>query len=1500
MLDAGRRSMTVHRPLLATLALTLVAALTASTPAHAQTGGPIAGQNVNMVAGTEWPGGDPFLQRDNEPSISASSLSLERLLAASNSYRTVDIPFAPGGESETGDAWLGLYKSFNAGRTFETYLLPGYPQDDTIDGLRSPLRQRGLRAAADPTVRAGTNGLFVLSGIAFNRTSDEGVIFLARFIDLGVKENGRATEGRDTIPYVDTAIVDTGNSGNFLDKPWTAIDIPRSFASGTCDIQLPADHPVFPGARRTFTTGPIYLAYSRFTGNQDPALGNNRSTKLMITRSLDCGKTWSTPTKISEGNSVNQGANIAIDPATGTVYVAFRRFSTSSQTDAIFVARSVDGQTFPPAQVREVATILPFDQGTTGTSFRTNALPTIAVSVAGGSSNVHVAWSQRLAPGGDARVVVSSSSTAGTSWSTPAPVDPGPATDDFGEPYRTNDGETLQRGHQIMPQLTFSAGKLMLLYYDMRLSHTAGVARPVNEYPFEADEVGRLYDETREKKGELAVAGSTPDAVHKSFIDDAPFTLRRHTIDVRVAQADAGPSPVWVSAPVSRYPFGTLEGAVGGEALKQLQVNPPNLPLFQQGTVPFLGDYVDITGEPFYAEASRAGLPSWCFEQWCYRVEPKNAPVFFATWTSNQDVRPPPPPDYDWTRYRPVPFPPCTEAEGPGCQRPSLSDPSRLTEPCDPGYEGMRNQNVYMSRITQGLLVSSPQPSKPLSSTTERAFVVIAENATPKKRFFRLAIANQPPDAPTGRASFLASNAAPPLRPCLEGQLNLCTAIDVTIPARGSVARSVFVTSATASARVIVDVDEINGLGGQIVGTAAGGLSGYVLLNAVPVSDIVKADGASTDSDLAEDYAPAISFVNVSNPNVSNVNVSNVDPAVNVSNVNVSNVNVSNINVSNPDIADINVSNINVSNVNVSNVNVSNVNVSNVNVSNEPVSEATYTIENTGNTTHSYHVKLVGEAPATGTNLQVILSKPYFTPVSTSCVIGVESRPSVVTSVAPEVVAPAQINDPNIPDSAEANATIALAPGEKAIISVRGNLAIPDLTDVVSRLVPAVVAHGAVGQNGVAAPLLIESASGPATAATVGVLFSLKLESVGGTGTIEWSAPPGALPPGTALNGNEIRGVPTTAGTFVATITATDSSTPQQTASRELTFTVAARASAVTFTLDPTVVPAGVASTARLIVADAEPRGTPSSPTGSVVVTGTPALGFSAQPCSLTPLTTTSSSCEFTVSATTPGVYRVTAAFESTVHAAISSEATLTVGKAETETLIESDTPDPSTPGQAVTVSVAVTAANPVVGTPTGTVTVSDGAGATCSITLPAGSCSLTSTTVGVREWTASYPGDTRFAPSSDTEAHEVKAAVAAYAFTGFLSPLKTAAAYPKASLSGSWTFSRVLPIKWQLEDASGNAVTSADAVASLIALYSGASCTTAPVGPLPAPPYVTTSDLAVLYTPTQGAAGGSDFRPGTTYNFNWDATKNARKGCWSLVLELADGKRWATKVQLK
>src|SRR5215471_2292565 len=57
------------------------------------------GRNVNMVSGTSLPDGDPFLQRQNEPSGAVSSRNPLTLFAGANDYRTVDLPGLP----NTGD-----------------------------------------------------------------------------------------------------------------------------------------------------------------------------------------------------------------------------------------------------------------------------------------------------------------------------------------------------------------------------------------------------------------------------------------------------------------------------------------------------------------------------------------------------------------------------------------------------------------------------------------------------------------------------------------------------------------------------------------------------------------------------------------------------------------------------------------------------------------------------------------------------------------------------------------------------------------------------------------------------------------------------------------------------------------------------------------------------------------------------------------------------------------------------------------------------------------------------------------------------------------------------------------------------------------------------------------------------------------------------------------------------------------------------------------------------
>ena len=279
------------------------------------------------------------------------------------------------------------------------------------------------------------------------------------------------------------------------------------------------------------------------------------------------------------------------------------------------------------------ATRQPFDQGTTPTRFRTNALPSIAVSVdvtrsSAGSTSRGPQRPRRA----DARIVVSDVAGRGD-WSGPVQVDIVAARDDFCGRFA--------RGHQFMPSLTFTEGRLMVLYYDQRLDHTLGLL--TTNQPFAPDARGSFYTSLRNAR--LEPAGASP--VFGLTIDDLGLQLRRHTLDLRVAEAIPGATLTFSSASVSQYKVGLradLKDEDGNpiplaiSSLNQLQVNAPNLPLFAQGTVPFLGDYIDIAGPTIVANGSGG---------WKFNTAPSAAPVFYATWTDNRDVVPPR--DGDWT-----------------------------------------------------------------------------------------------------------------------------------------------------------------------------------------------------------------------------------------------------------------------------------------------------------------------------------------------------------------------------------------------------------------------------------------------------------------------------------------------------------------------------------------------------------------------------------------------------------------------------------------------------------------------------------------------------------------------------------------------------------------------------------------------------------------------------------------------------------------------------------
>jgi len=1335
----------------------LVAAVFTSITAQAQT----PGLNVNMVSGTKWPGGDPFLQRQNEPSLAVSTRNPVHLLAGANDYRSVDIP-NPNSPDERGDAWLGVFKSFDGGATWGSTLLAGYPQDQSAAGMASPLH--GLSTAADPTVRAGTNGLFYYSGIAYNRGTNLGVIFIARFMDLDNLESGDASQSLDPIRYINTVQVDTGTSGQFLDKPWIATDIPRGTA--TCNIQVPQGAAT---VTQTVPAGNVYAVWSRFTGSQ--------STKIMFSRSMDCGATWSTPIKLSAGNLVNQGTTIAVDPKTGKIWVAWRRFVSSSSPDAIVGMVSTDfGQTFSNAvdivdlPLYNASTPNApsfFDQDTAPGGIRVHSFPTIGVD---GNGVAYAAWSQRglpFATGGDARIAMSTS-TDGVTWSAPKAVDSGPLMEN-GLPILDSSGNQLVRGHQVMPQITTNAGQLFVLYYDLREDHTISFFPPNS--PFAPDANGSFFQEERQLEGELTAPGNIAQ-VFTPFLTDANLTQRRHTLDLVVAQADTNKSPLaFTTARVSRYKFGLRNdgtdtiGPDGFPILQQLQEDPPNLPLFEQGQDPFMGDYVDIAGLAFVPTDSSG-------KNWAFNTSPSSLPVVYATWTSNQDVVPPA--DGDWTHYTPV-----------GGGGPSIFNPGTTTPACSTGQQGMRNQNIYMSQITQGLVLSSPQNQKPLNTTFQRGFGIFMQNLTNFDKSFLLSISNQPVG---GWASFLPAQGNPLPAP---GSFLPTTTLNVTVPAHSGVARMVFATSTSPTANILVTAAELASGG---AGLKPGGLSSFVTLNPDPTAPALLNPPGNTAGDVSntEVFSGSLVNVGVTDPNIdgSLVNSSyiygsllngslvnadvNSGSLVNGSLVNGSLVNGSLLNGSlvngslvngslvngslvNSGLANfglasgslLNTTLANGSLVNGSLVNGSLVNGSLVNGSlvNGPVSDLSYTFTHNGNTAGSYTIGLIGN-PSTPPTLQLIVTKTYYTTTSDGCVLAQEPHNVVLSNVNnPLLLDPTTTNpsDPVITDPNEGRSTIVLGPGETAVITLRGvNLSPTSLHGLTTQLGPLVTSQACntgdpqCGVRFFAAPLLISTATLPG--AQVGVPYSVTLANFGGMAPFNWSIPQGVLPGGLTLSSaGVLSGTPLAAGAFPFTVSVSDSSSPQNSNTRPLTLNVSMGTTTTTLTASSTSLVFGqqVTLTATVSPGAGTPTGTVTFSDGATVLGTVPLVAGVAS---------------FNTSSFSLGNHSIASSYSGDANylPSASSAVQLSVAQASTATTISAS---PAAPvfGQALTLTATVSVNAPGTGTPTGTVTFTDSGNPLGTANLSGGSGSLTisSLSVGSHSFSATYGGDANFTRSS-------------------------------------------------------------------------------------------------------------------------------------------------------
>ena len=692
------------------------------------------------------------------------------------------------------------------------------------------------------------------------------------------------------------------------------------------------------------------------------------------------------------------------------------------------------------------------------------------------SGRVYVAWPERghsierpQPQTGDARIVIASS-TNGSAWTAPRPI--------------RADG----LGHQVMPALTFYGGRLVMIFYDLR------------------EDVSQLFG---------------------PFVDDLPIiespgASARHTMDVFVASALPGPAPVFTSVRLSDYASGYLPGS---EVVNRLQFNPPNLPLFRQGNVPFMGDYIDLAPAPVFVQRPDG--------VWTYNLTPAAGTTAHGFWTDNRDVRAPQ--DGNWSNYTPV----TSDAVG----LKSRFDPTQLIAPCVVGQTGMRNQNLYTGRVTDGLFLAALGNSKPLG-TIQRAFVLTAENASAELRTYRFTIVNQPV---AGEASFLQFSGQSPL-----------TVLDVSIAPQSTVARSVFVTAAQESARVEVAVTQVAG------GTPVpGGPAGSVVLNGDPTAPRIQNPRIQNPRiqnpvQLAEEYNPSITTAFLASPaqapRIQNPRIQNPLPeAPRIQNDSTQAPRIQNDSVSNPDIVSPRIQNPNAESAVVESSSLQNPRIQNVDLTNAAINDTTWVLTNDGNTTASYTINLVTNAPLpVDFASQLLIHKTHTSPTAMNCVLAEQPYTLLVANIPdPEFVPVSEIGNPRIQNPRIQNTTIGLGPGESANVTLR--IVDPDRFDAITFDAGAAVAPAAVAQAvntedaaagitqpTIAVPLTITTSK--LAAAMPGAQYTVALQRFAGTGQTFWTVNSGALPPGLTLDPatGVISGMPTTPGNYVFTVQSTD------------------------------------------------------------------------------------------------------------------------------------------------------------------------------------------------------------------------------------------------------------------------------------------------------------------------------------------------------------------------
>ncbi|WP_221481978.1 sialidase family protein [Cohnella xylanilytica] len=326
---------------------------------------------------------------NNEPTVAVNPLDENTIVS---SYNADLVP-------------LGLARSTNGGKTFDNRILP---------------IPKGFEVASDPVLDSGfpvghtRKGFFLLGGLAFNGSGEDGTIYVQRSVD-----NGKT--------FSAPIVVNRGFGERISnDKPNVAVD--KSAASPFI--------------------GNAYISYTRF-------FDNGRGSVIFFHRSTDGGRTWSKPVRISEvrvGFPFVQGSSIGIG-LSGEVFAAWIDYN--GDRSSIRVRRSDDGGvTFGPDVSAAAITPIQDPLPVPGWDFRVLTFANVRADTSGNFPGaVYAVWDDLSE--GSANVLLARSVDNGATWS---------------DPIRVNDSRLGTQNFFSAAAVSPHTGTVNVIYYTNRRS----------------------------------------------------------------------------------------------------------------------------------------------------------------------------------------------------------------------------------------------------------------------------------------------------------------------------------------------------------------------------------------------------------------------------------------------------------------------------------------------------------------------------------------------------------------------------------------------------------------------------------------------------------------------------------------------------------------------------------------------------------------------------------------------------------------------------------------------------------------------------------------------------------------------------------------------------------------------------------------------------------------------------------------------------------------------